>query len=422
MIKNRFILILLLANLNIVSVFGMDGPNFVPKGSESEKLSLSLSKSTKDEVKIEDEKKAEDPKKDSKAEATSSSVTRPIVKTQAELNQLVAEKFKALCQDMEDRLKLAESGDVTVLDKGFWYPEDYFKLLEKKPKRKERKEFLLDRDYFRKGYPPKNKLSLVFNKVSDAEVPFGIYALKKGVTPSEALDALVHDLCFIDCTIVLQIAYYQVLRDLWGTEKFNSYILRYRPVNNVFVSSYFFRYDMPLLHFVDVKGVDVGAPGRRNVQVGAKYYIRNHPLYLHKDRLGSGTGFNVMCLDATPGRQRFTGLGLPSNGASEAEIIKICIDEFNKDPLNAAICRKENWPRLSQEGGYTEQTRQLLKNVKITEADFENNNLNLSGITQEQLRQLGVNTSNLGKSGFEPVQSEMILDLSKINSVNGVSR
>src|SRR5690242_8719193 len=129
MTKTRCILILLLVSLSVVSAFGMDGPTFGAKSSESEALSLSLSKSTKDEAKIDEEKKAEDLKKDSKAEATSSFVTRPIVKTQAELNQLVAEKFKALCQDMENRLNKAKSGDISVLEKGFWYTTDYFLLL-----------------------------------------------------------------------------------------------------------------------------------------------------------------------------------------------------------------------------------------------------------------------------------------------------
>src|SRR5689334_25032474 len=50
--------------------------------------------------------------------------------------------------------------------------------------------------------------------------------------------------------------------------------------------------------------------GRRTVAKGEWYYFYNHPKYLLKHPGGSFQGENCVCMDATPGAQKYSGFGV----------------------------------------------------------------------------------------------------------------
>jgi len=51
-------------------------------------------------------------------------------------------------------------------------------------------------------------------------------------------------------------------------------------------------------------------PGHRTVKKGEWYYFRNHPKYVLKHPTGVFQGENAICMDATPGAQKYSGLGV----------------------------------------------------------------------------------------------------------------
>lgn len=346
------------------------------------------------------------------SEATGVQATLPIAfpSSAAELNQLVARKFQALCADYETRLEQARLGDKSVLEKGFWYADDYFSLLEKQPPRK---KWFLDRNYFFHGYPPKNKLKLLKSPRACSGYEAMSYELVDGVSPSQGLDGLVNDLCFVDCGILFQIAYYQALRDIWGEATFNQY---FAAQEGFFVTSSVGL--TKLKRLVTEVVIEAGPRNSRNVRVGAKYYIRNHPIYAAKEMNGEAQGFNIMCIDGTPDHQLFIGFGLPSEGISEDQVVDRCIAEFNKKPRNAEICTEEVWRKIVASTGLPYEMKmaslQELSSLQIDQRDFESNGIASIGLGWEQLQAQG-----MGESGFLARQGEVSLDYSKVRSAVG---
>jgi hypothetical protein len=163
------------------------------------------------------------------------------------------------------------------------------------------------------------------------------YSLKQDTKPSLFLKNITTGLTFLCCASTISIAQYQTLLSVWGEEKFNA----------IFESNkskkYFFNYRsqyfplIPFLHQHEQQDSTGEGPNRRNISVGSIYYIQGIEKYHEKHRNGEAQGFNIMCVSADPGNQKFTGFGLPKEGATEEEILQIIVDEYNRDPVDLSI-------------------------------------------------------------------------------------
>lgn len=133
---------------------------------------------------------------------------------------LVVEKFLAIVREREERDATYKSNP-DVLKKGFWYGNTYYRAL-KETKAFSVLESIRRCGFFYDGLPPDG-----FTEIEDAsylnKTRILSYTLKEGVKPTEALRSIRETLCFIDCQIALEIAYYEVLLELLGEEVFNQY-------------------------------------------------------------------------------------------------------------------------------------------------------------------------------------------------------
>lgn len=67
--------------------------------------------------------------------------------------------------------------------------------------------------------------------------------------------------------------------------------------------------------------------GSRSVNKGEWYYFYNHPKYLLKHPGGAFQGENAICMDATPGAQKWAGMGVSS--VTEEEMLNTMVTAYN---------------------------------------------------------------------------------------------
>ncbi|MBA3238789.1 MAG: hypothetical protein H0T62_10660 [Parachlamydiaceae bacterium] len=192
----------------------------------------------------------------------------------------------------------------------------------------DRKKWFIENNRFINMHPPK-----LFELIADASSPTGYIRdkiiIKKGAIPNDALQSAQRGLALLECASVCQIGQYQALLKVLGLSKFNMLFSRENGLPLQLSS-----YDLnPLLFFLNPGEQSLGVKGNRPVHVGQLINIRNVPEYsLKHGVLGIAGSFNVICNDATPERQTFVGLGLPSEGVTEQQIEQILIDENNAQP------------------------------------------------------------------------------------------
>lgn len=68
-------------------------------------------------------------------------------------------------------------------------------------------------------------------------------------------------------------------------------------------------------------------------RIGQVFFIANCSRYGIKHINGEAAGFWSICCDDTPGREKFTSLGLPYNGATLAGVGQKLLEEFNQKPI-----------------------------------------------------------------------------------------
>ena len=262
--------------------------------------------------------------------------------TQADINDKVSERFAWLCGDMDERKQALASGDTEVLLGGFWYPTDYYFALAEH-NFNTRKEWMIAKGLFFHGMSPKN-MKLVKNESVSATGVQGLhYVLSRGKKPTAALDAVKSDLCFIDGSIAYEIALYDVIRELWGDEKFNRYFSNEDSTPFALSSNFMLT---PLRSFIKQVQFEsaIGRKGYRPVKKGQVVVFNNHPHYATKHILGKARWIKALCVDETPGHQRFIAPGLSSEGVDEDTILNLLTQEYNVDPVynfeivSSALC------------------------------------------------------------------------------------
>lgn len=247
--------------------------------------------------------------------------------TQTSIDLMLHDEFVQICDTYQTQINRAQT-DLSVLNKGAWYAIDYYDLLVHHNERS-RKPALISRNSFYFGHPPEGM------QHKDAS-SHHFYVLKESSLPTTVLDNIgINSFCFIDCTMTLEMAYYRVLRRIWGDETFNHYFRKGGPTPFVLSSSF----ERTHLLFFAVVLLD-----ERLLTKGVCCGFLSHKDHHTKHPLSHASGYNLICVDETYETKKFTALGLPSTGLTMRELQTVCANEFNKDPaFNRACVSPKLW-------------------------------------------------------------------------------
>jgi hypothetical protein len=239
------------------------------------------------------------------------------------------------------------------LKEGIWYNNDYYKALADlaptNPSVQARLDFFKKRDFFYQCYPPKD-LFIQIPAESDTGFQLASMELKQGVQPSQALDGLIKEkrLAFLDCLQLVQIACFQAIREVLGSEKFDKLYnhdsrldndpvpLRIGAMNTLHPFIKELKTTEPTLI-----GQMTGASNVQDYQI--KHQIMgmcgNINLLLAKS---AATATNSSLSEAdvdkttahTPSQKKYVGFGVDPDGATEEQIEEMLVKEHNAPPFD----------------------------------------------------------------------------------------
>jgi hypothetical protein len=170
------------------------------------------------------------------------------------------------------------------------------------------------------------------------------WVLKPGVKASEAIKRWLNGGTIAECETALIAINYDTMRAAIGDDKFdelfsslsgkppkkgllqitstgNREAAELNPLNE-------FMMETKAAQEVRSKGdAAAGTPGNRPVKKGEWYYFYNHPMYLLKHPAGAFQGENAICMDDTPGAQKWAGFGVSS--VTEKEMLEEMAETYN---------------------------------------------------------------------------------------------
>lgn len=282
------------------------------------------------------------------------------------VRNLIVKKFHEIVTDYSARLTQFKT-DKTVLEKGFWYPNDYYKAL-KETGQKKRLEWFVSKNAFYHGYPPKS----AFEHISEPNLSRSVtglrlcgYQLKEGIKATQGLEAIEKELCFIDCLNACYLAYYKALREIYGDDQFNS-LFGSNSKTPLLISPA--AYDPSLHRFMSQAAIP-----RDRLQKGDLVVFTNFSAYSIKHPLGEAGGFNAFCSSVKNEKQLFLAFGFDSD-ISEDQILERLADEFNAEPLSASSLMTENAAKIMM--------LQVVKMPGITDEEYAQ-----LKVTKEAIRQ-----------------------------------
>ena len=227
--------------------------------------------------------------------------------------------------------------DKRYIQKCVWYASDLLKAC-KDLNQASMVKFLNDNYRLLLGYAsPK-----YFDRIPDRSNLTGCrimhFLAKAEVLPIEAFKAAVQGLTIADCGVTCQLARYGALLDILGEAKFNRLFGNEagQPINIGYVVD---DEKQPMRLFVDftrsAKTCTAGQDGNRPVKKGQLILINGVAEYSLKKPLGVEKAYNAVCIDQTPGQQKFCALGLKAEGETESEINRKLIEAYNEseDPF-----------------------------------------------------------------------------------------
>jgi hypothetical protein len=243
--------------------------------------------------------------------------------TDSSVQDLFVMRFTEIVRSYEDRKSLSSLGS---LEKGPWYANDYALALLTK-RQHARHQYMIGKDFFFHGYPPEG-----FQQVSNPSYPRGVefraYKLKPESIPDESLDkALSGRFSFVDCGSAVQLAMYDTICEIVGTEKFNvifsgtgSTPMKLHPVT----------FATPLSSLGFVSRTDL----KSGIQKGDHLYFENIPIYVSKDPNGEWRGIHSVVMTSSEVKPRkYVAFGANAAGFTQGEMVQRLIEEYNRDPI-----------------------------------------------------------------------------------------
>ncbi len=299
------------------------------------------------------------------------------------LGEIVSRTVKQIAADFLQRKEGCER-DISLLDGGFWYPNEYFAAL-KACKQQKRLEYFIKNGSFYHGYPntPKTGFESIPDYNTPKVSPTGKLAASfihtsRTIPAAKALQALQQNLIFGDCTQFCQVGQYQALLEVLGEERFNKLFFS-DPENRMIIANYMLNGN-PLFVFLSVLNVG-GEKGFRHVDIGQRIGFSNHQYYVLKHMNGEAGRYNAICVDPTPGAQKFVSLGTPAEGLTEDQMLHFMTEEYNSEPVDFSFFTAEIAKKII-DGLHVQivMKANMLKHDKITPAE---NAANQAGFTSQ---------------------------------------
>jgi len=270
---------------------------------------------------------------------TSSCTPKPIASANSTLSEeilsLKTKVLNARLKCMQEIVRNSQNAlegskeDKTWLEKGMWYPEDFLDACIKH-NQQEKIDFIVNKEKFLYGYAdPKYFKRLI--ELGGTKPERFCFRVKKGVSASEALNAIIRGFSISDCAMAHSVSCYSAILEIIGKEKFDKIfqgkfrMIIGRPVHQPVPIDLFLRYTSDKL----IKDTKIGD---RDVIEGESYYIEGVKDYYDKFPFSFLGAHNTVCVKATSGEQLFTSLGLNPEGESEEQIYTKFVDAFNKTP------------------------------------------------------------------------------------------
>lgn len=274
--------------------------------------------------------------------AMESALPDPSIESQKDLNLAVLREFQIITADYFHRLKRAKEiagtkEGMDILNQSFWYPTDYYDLLEQnaqvsKLDCNEAQEMLnrmKTNNGFIKGHTSSQSLKL------DAKEQL-TYWLMSEVSPSNVVLHLGNDLILIDCSIAYQLAYYRAALTFLGEDTFDWLFGLGNPLPMFALE--ISKTKLSLVTSLDT--IMASTPG----DIGTNFYIWNHPLYLFKDPYGHAQGLNLLVAGKNHQDETiYIGLGLNPEGLNEAQVKAELVRLFNHPQYSDRLITEMQW-------------------------------------------------------------------------------
>lgn len=271
--------------------------------------------------------------------------TQPIESLSDRLGNAVARSVQEMAAESEQALRTKKA------TQGVFYPGDLIHLLEAS-KEHALLEGARNQKCFINGWVNADYFDSVVEKLPDRRRQIRCFSFiaKDEVTASEALKAAKTGLRILDCGNVCEIALYDALLQELGEDKFNRLFSKEhgQKLNIGFTHDevqpmrYFCRFTEAAIQQIP------GQVGSRRVQVGDVVSFNGVDEYRKKHPNGMGSNYNVVCIDATPGSQKYVGHGLSAKGAAEAEIALLMANEYNQKPDHFSRVPPKGYPFVRQ--------------------------------------------------------------------------
>jgi hypothetical protein len=308
--------------------------------------------------------------------------------TEQEVQQRLRDKSsEVICAIAADNFHRANNyqNDMTLLEKGIFYPCEYFEALQYH-KQKPRIDFFKNKDCFFHGYTSPSYFWMADDPNSPSGKRVACYALNTWVKekgkdtttpalPSDALKAMREGLSILGCVEACQIAQYAALEDVLGTEKFN-YLFRAKDSITGQSSKTFLMIAQGTsnnpLYRLRVDFTKANLPISK-MKKGDMVYIHNADSYQGKHLTGGAAGYNAICIDDTEGSQKFTALAFPGEGHTLAETEELLLSEYNHPYVSFESFTEKVIAGLTRKCG-KEMVANSQANRQITTEEFKKQN------------------------------------------------
>lgn len=150
------------------------------------------------------------------------------------------------------------------------------------------------------------------------------FVVKPLVRPSDALKAAYKKLSFLGCGECCQISFYQAILKALGEERFN-YIFAAKGPSALFI--HMNASTNPILCLIKPPHSEETPVKKADI-----VFFKNIDSYQQRHPNGDGAGYVTLCVDDTPGHERFTALGFGAEGLSKEEISELLREQYNKEP------------------------------------------------------------------------------------------
>jgi hypothetical protein len=250
--------------------------------------------------------------------------------------------------------------DKSALEKGHWYHTDYAMALLHW-KQEKRLNWLKETRPFEFGYATTN--FFVRAECQQCKPCKLEFIAKPAISASEALAAAIESFGITDCGNICQLARYKAIETILGVDKFNRLFdaKRGAAINIGYQQD---GPNQPMRLFVEftaqreqaeafLKNVDYpiefGKIGNRPVKVGQLTLFHGATNYRLKHPHGEAQSWNVICVDATPGKQSFSGFGLNPQGETEMAIYQRMIKNYNDRPSHQLFMTDKDYRYVESE-------------------------------------------------------------------------